>query len=473
MNNWVHIIGIAGVTTAGLAYAFKEKGWNVTGSDKGFYPPVSDFLKKYEIEILPGFKKERLNQNGRYPDLVIYQGTKSVNNNEEIIEAKRLDLKLTTYPQVLVDYVINKDNSIVVSGSFGKTTTTALLDSIFSSAAIKHSYMYGAFKGNLEPNVRFHESDSLYSIVEGDEYLDSLENRISKFFYYNPKYLIITGLEWDHQDLFPTFESYLDNFRKLIEQVPADGLIVANGDDPNLRSILSISKAKVIYCSNNLESKADWYLVKDAKPQKVLMKKKDNAELIMIPYDRNILGNYNDINILYAVALAFELNINAQDIKNGIAQFKGLKRRLEVRWQMGNKMIIDDFGSTPAKLKTTLNEIKQEFAGKEIYAVLDPAAGSRTSKALEEFKAHIPKSIKVILPRFSLLPKSNESRYSEEQLANLLKEEGIDCSIIDSDELLLTSLKEKLLKQDNIIVIFLGSHSFRGMITKLIEAMTT
>jgi len=471
MSNWVHIIGIAGVTTAGLACAFKAKGYEVTGSDKGFYPPVSDFLKKYDITIQPGFKKERLSNNGRHPDLVIYQGTKSARNNEEILEAKELGLKLTTYPQVLVDQIINEGNSIVITGSFGKTTTTALLESIFSCAMINHSYMYGAFDNDLNPNVKFRDEATQYSIVEGDEYLDSLENRVSKFFYYKPQYLIITGLEWDHQDLFPTFESYLDNFKKLIEMIPEQGLIIANGDDANLRNILTASKARVVYCSTKLDSEADWYLITDSKPQRVLMSKKNKKEIEMIPYDRAILGKYNDKNILYASALAYELKINKEAIQKGISFFKGLKRRLEIRWQNDSNLLIDDFGSTPAKLKTALSELKEEFPTKQIYAVIDPAAGSRSLRALNEFKDHVPQDVKVILPKFSFLPKSNEERYSEEQLRDMISQEGIDCQLIDSDEALLQNLEHKLQNETEILIIFLGSHSFRGMISKLVDSL--
>lgn len=472
MNNWVHIIGIAGVTTAGLAYAFKEKGYEVTGSDKGFYPPVSDFLKKYDINIQPGFKKERLTIDARHPDLVIFQGTKSTKNNEEIIAAKSLGLKLTTYPGVLAEQIIKKDRSIVVTGSFGKTTTTALLTSIFSKAQINHSYMYGAFDNNLNPNVKFADPQTEYSIVEGDEYLDSLENRVSKFFSYNPQYLIITGLQWDHQDLFPTFESYLENFKKLVEMVPQNGLIVANGDDANIRNILQTTKARIIYCSTDLNSQADWYLINNSRPQRVLMKKKDNQEIEMIPYDRAMLGKYNDKNILYAAALSYELNVSKEAIQKGIATFQGLKRRLEIRWQNESNLVIDDFGSTPPKLKTALNELREEFPQKQIYAIIDPAAGSRSMKALNEFKNHIPKEVKVILPKFSILPKSDEARYSEVELQELINEEGIDCRIMDSDEDLINELNNKLLNQKDILVVFLGSHSFRGMITKLVDSLT-
>lgn len=472
MNNWVHIIGIAGVTTAGLAYAFKEKGYEVTGSDKGFYPPVSDFLKKYDINIQPGFKKERLTIDARHPDLVIFQGTKSTRNNEEIVAAKSLGLKLTTYPSILAEQIIKKDRSIVVTGSFGKTTTTALLTSIFSKAQINHSYMYGAFDNNLNPNVKFADPQTEYSIVEGDEYLDSLENRVSKFFSYNPQYLIITGLQWDHQDLFPTFESYLENFKKLVEMVPQNGLIVANGDDANIRNILQTTKARIIYCSTDLNSQADWYLINNSRPQRVLMKKKDNQEIEMIPYDRAMLGKYNDKNILYAAALSYELNLSKEAIQKGIATFQGLKRRLEIRWQNESNLVIDDFGSTPPKLKTALNELREEFPHKQIYAIIDPAAGSRSMKALNEFKNHIPKEVKVILPKFSILPKSDEARYSEVELQELINEEGIDCRIMDSDEDLINELNNKLLNQKDILVVFLGSHSFRGMITKLVDSLT-
>ena len=168
-------------------------------------------------------------------------------------------------------------------------------------------------------------------------------------------------MQWDHQDLFPTFESYLENFKKLVEMVPQNGLIIANGDDANIRNILQTTKARIIYCSTDLNSQADWYLINDSRPQRVLMKKKDNQEIEMIPYDRAMLGKYNDKNILYAAALSYELNLSKEAIQKGIATFQGLKRRLEIRWQNESNLVIDDFGSTPPKLKTALNELREEF----------------------------------------------------------------------------------------------------------------
>lgn len=472
-QQWVHIIGICGVTTSGVAVMFKNLGWKVTGSDKGFFAPVSDYLKKHEIDINPGFKLERLHQDKRHPDLVVIQGTKG-DKNEEYQEAKRLGLKIIPFAKVLKEFVVH-DESIVVVGSFGKTTVTSLLVRIFKQAKINISYMYGGLDSDYSPNVVAKDSNTKYSIVEGDEYLTSLTDRDSKFFHYQPKYLVITGIEYDHVDLFPTFSDYLNNFKKLVANMPKNGVIVANIDDQNIQKVLPEAKCKVITFSGsqNLQLKPDWYLLRNSRPLPTIIKNvsKPNDELVIIPFERKVLGDFNDVNMLAAGVLAHTLEIKPSVIQAGLSSYNGVQRRLQVKASYLNWLVIDDFGSTPAKAEAAINTVKSEYPQHKIVVVFEPNSGNRDYKALNLFKRTFANSDLVIIPKFTLIPKTDNRKYSENDLWEYLNNNDVKAEYFPIDNDVITALKHSLNKNKKTIVLFLGSHSFRGMINKMTEIL--
>lgn len=465
-KKWVHIIGIAGSATSSIAVMFKNLGYKVTGSDKGFFPPVSDYLKKNDIKISPGFKKERLTENENHPDLVVVQGTKG-DKNVEFVEAKRLKLKIQNYTEVVKEFIIVQE-SIVVVGSYGKTTTTALLVNIFKKAGIDISYMYGGLNVNFEDNIQAKDKNTKYSIVEGDEYLTSMNDKTSKFFYYSPKYVVINGLEHDHVDLFPTLDKYLMNFKRLIEKIPSDGIIFANIDNQNVQKVIAYAKCKVITFSGNmnLRLKPDWYLLSNSKPLPTIIKNPMSvrSELQIIPFERKILGSFNERNILAAAIVASEFGIDITAIQKGINSFKGIKRRLEIRKQIDNRLVIDDFGSTPAKAFASIVTIKEEFPTHYLVTVFEPNAGNRDFSALNLYSNVFSKSDLLILPKFSVLPKSKDLRFTEEEFYNYLVENHVNIEYIPIDTDVIMSINNELEKRKKVVVLFLGSHSFRGII---------
>ncbi len=473
MDKWVHFIGIAGVTTAGLAKSFKDLGYLVTGSDKGFYPPVKDFLEKNNIQISLGYKPERLEVNGVHPDLVVIQGTKG-DKNAEYIKAKELNLNIKTYPEVLKDYCVLYDSSIVVAGSYGKSTITAILVNIFKTNNTPISYMFGGFDMYLNDNVKFKDHFTKYSVVEGDEYLTSLENTQSKFFYYSPKYLILNGIEWDHQDLFPTFELYLNNFKKLIETIPENGLIVANYDNENVRTVVENAKAKVVFVSSkfSFDNTAKWKLILDSTPKKVLFRSKDELkDNLMIPFKEQIVGEFNNMNILLAAAMAFELGVTQSSIQTGIETYTGLKRRLEVRYTKNDNYIIDDFGSTVGKAKFAIEAVQKDFPKHTIHLIFDPSSGNRSRISLNEY-GKVFESVKptIELAKFSIIPDKDDQKFSEEEFANKLESFGLKVNKYANDIDCVNSLKD-VFKEQGKVILFLGSHSFRGMISNLIKSI--
>jgi UDP-N-acetylmuramate: L-alanyl-gamma-D-glutamyl-meso-diaminopimelate ligase len=476
MKKWIHIIGIAGVVTSAIAVMYKQKGWKVTGSDKGFFPPVTDYLAKHNIDILRGFDANRLNKQGVYPDLIVVQSVIGTNNIEYSFALEN-KLNIKTFPEIIADEVIVDDNSIIVVGTYGKTSTTAILQKIFEQANIEVSYMYGAFNTNLDENIKSKSSSTKYSIVEGDEYIESLENRKSKFFRYKPKYLLINGISWEHPDVFPTEQSYVDNFVNLIKTMPSDGIIFANACDKNTVSITQNAHCKVIYFATHIDQafcQYNWYLNYDSKPLPTLVSNHEISDKFeIIPFERNIIGQFNDYNFLAASVVSYELGIRKERIQEALANFGGIKRRLETRFKNSKLQIIDDFGSSPPKAMASLVSIRQSFPNYHIITIFEPNTGNRTPESVDLYKNVFDKSNEIIFPRFTKLPKTNIERYDSSQLAEKLKKYYPDIKLIDNDQELITYITTKIQFIDKkFVILFLGSHGFRGMINKLIETVS-
>lgn len=473
LPKWVHIVGICGVVTSGIAVMFKNLGVKVTGSDKGFFPPVSDYLSKNGITIGIGYKPERLTDDeGNHPDLVVIQGLKG-DNNVETEEARSLNLNIQLFPKVLSDFVVC-NNSIVVAGTYGKTTITAILVEIFSKAGIDISYMFGGLRPDMTPTIKAKLDTTKYSIIEGDEYLTSLADKTSKFFYYNPKFLLLNSCQWEHPDLFPTEEEYVENFRKLVISLPADGLIVANANDKNVVEVAKDAKCRIVYYSANKDKvliNPDWFLETSSKPLSTFIKL-DSAGIPVeiIPYEKQIIGEFNDENMLAATVLSYELGVKKERIQEALIDFDGIKRRLEIKFDSSRATIIDDFGSSPPKAKGSLSSIRMHFPKSKIVAVFEPNTGNRTPESIPTYKGVFDYADKVIFPRFTKLPKSDTSRLNETELASKL--EGVEqLEVVSDDEELVKKLVNLVSDndQEHVVVVFLGSHGFRGIIDKFVE----
>lgn len=474
LPNWVHIVGVCGVITSGLAVMFKYKGVKVTGSDKGIYPPVSSYLERYDIPVALGYRKERLtDEDGSHPDIVIVQGVKG-DSNEEYIEAKRLGISIKSATEILKDYIIH-DESIVVAGTYGKTTITAVLVDIFEKASIDVSYMFGGITPEMKETAKLKTEKTKYSIIEGDEYLTSLSDKTSKFFYYKPKYLILNSCQWEHPDLFPDESSYIENFRKLVKQIPKDGEIFANANDKNVVDVTMSANCKVVYYSIDKEKsyiKPLWYLEKNSTPLPTFIRLGDDfTNLEIIPYERKIIGEFNEENFLASTTLAYELGIRKERIQEAISRFRGIKRRLEIKFENDELLVLDDFGSSPPKAEGSLQSLRQDYPDSSIYVIFEPNTGNRTEMSIPTYKGALDIADEIIFPRFTRLPKMSLHRFGEQELADKLRTYYKNITVISDDDILIKTL----IKQvefgaiRHTIIVFMGSHGFRGMIDKLVK----
>lgn len=447
----LHIIGICGVATSALAIAFKDQGWKVTGSDKGFYPPVSTELEKAGIPFYAGWHPENMGK----PDIVIAGGVGTSPSNPEIIYAKENQIPLLSFAEAIGKYFI-KENSIVVSGTWGKTTISSLLSFILMEAGKDPSYFTGGVSLSHKAGAM---GKSDWSVVEGDEYQAAIWDKKAKFYYYRPTHLLLTSVSWDHADLYPTEESYFQAFRDL---VGATKILVVCNDDLGIKKVLNNRKA-VTYGKS---SDADYYYHSVGHTKKGLDFSIDHQGKSWEIHSP-MLGRFNAENITASFSIAHEIGIEPKVIVQAIKDFRGIRRRFEKRYE-GKVDILDCHAPTPEKAMSVLESVREVYKNK-IFAVYEPNIGGRQRETVQMYDDAFKNADIVILPRFTKLKISENRPLEGKEIKNILEKTHKHIEYIEDDEKLVQYVESQAKEGD--VVVFLGSHGFRGMIEEVITSL--
>lgn len=490
----IHFIGICGVAMSALAAAFHKEGWIVTGSDVGFFPPISDYLKDNNISFYPGWHPEKMTENGD-PDIVVV-GNVAGSANPEFIYARKNNLNCKSYPEVIAEHIVQK-NSLVCAGTYGKTSSTSLLTLILEKAGLNPSYMFGGLSLNLPVSARIydkndkddemmkllnHDNPSIssseaihqfnqakpgWSVLEGDEYKTARWDARPKFKLYSPTHLLLTSVTWDHADIYPTEETYLQAFKDLIGMIPPTGLIVACADDAKIKGVLTgnINGAREITYGKDTSADYCYSQVNQTTSGiSFIIRHKDKEYNINTP----ILGEHMAENICGCFAMAKEIGIEESVILNTIAEFKGIKRRLEKRCE-GKITVYDDLGHSPAKAAATLKTLRAIYPNNKIIAIFEPNTGNRKSQSVPGYANAFMDADEVIIPTLTKIkvdPSDIDPPFDGQKLAEIISQTQPQTVYIENDDQLIEYVKNNTKKED--AVVFLGSHGFRGMIERLI-----
>lgn len=472
---YVHFIGICGVGMAGVAVMMQKIGWKVTGSDKGFFPPISDFLKKNKINFYPGWHPEKIGN----PDLIVVGNFISLNNPEYLFAGEK-GLKIKSYPELVREYIVKK-NSVVVAGTFGKTTISAFTAHILKTAKLSPSWFIGGLAKNFSCGAANNQGN--WSVVEGDEYTTARWDLQPKFFLYKPRQLILTSILWDHLDVFPREKDYDQAFEKLIKMIPAQGLIIAakGKETQKIDKMISLSKAKTIrYGKKEFINSPDDYAyeitsLNEYGSQFIVyhpaVASKDNK--VLGKFKTKLLGEHLVENLLAGIALAHYYHLDLKTIQRATKSFRGVKRRLEIRKGINNIKIIDDLAHSPAKAKASLASLKSHFPQARIFAIFEPNVGNRTISSKNFYQNAFLQTDTVIIPRLSQTKTNEEQepRMNGQELAKIIKQKnkGLNVLYLENDDELIKFLTRNVKPKD--IIVFLGSHGFRGMIEKTIKSL--
>ncbi|HQL52557.1 MAG TPA: Mur ligase family protein [Candidatus Magasanikbacteria bacterium] len=476
----IHFIGICGVAMSALAIAFKKAGFTVTGSDVGFFPPVSTNLKKNNINFYPGWHPENIGK----PDLVIV-GNVAGSTNPEWLYVQKNKLNYKSYPEAIEKFWL-KSNSIVCAGTYGKTTTSALLSFILTEANYDPSYMFGGI--TINDFASAHLGNGNYSVLEGDEYKSSRWDNKAKFFHYHPTHLLLTDIKWDHADVYPTEQSYFEAFTKLINSIPKNGLLVAS------EKILNLKLPNIKYIQYGQTENCDYqYFDIEQTKNYINFKISHNSKIYNL--QSPMLGEYMAENITGAFALAHQIGIEPKKIIKAITKFKGIKRRLEKRY-VGQVTIFDDIAHSPAKVKSVLKNLKKiyqdspEFISKSfktinktenilkqtqhhnktrIICIFEPNGGNRQPESIPGYDNNFIDADEIIIPRLTNIKQdpNKPQNITGQELANIIAKTHPKVKYIDDDNQLINYLTNHTAQND--LIVFCGSHGFRGMIDELIK----
>jgi UDP-N-acetylmuramate: L-alanyl-gamma-D-glutamyl-meso-diaminopimelate ligase len=367
MTTHIHILGIAGTFMGGVAAIAKSAGYRVTGSDLNVYPPMSTQLTALGIEFVQGYGAEQLDLK---PDVVVVGN--ALSRGRPVIEAM-LDrgMAYTSGPLWLAEQVLHSRHVIAVTGTHGKTTTTAMLTWILEHAGLSPGYLVGGVPGNFDSSARLGKSP--FFVIEADEYDTAFFDKRAKFVHYRPRTAILNNLEYDHADIYPDVASIRRQFNQLLRTVPGAGRLIVNGADPELAKTLSEG------CWTPRESfglrQGDWTaeILEGSAASSFAVRFKGSA-VGEVAWD--LIGEHNVLNALAAIGAAAHAGVPPEQATAALHAFRGVKRRMEVRGVVDGVTVYDDFAHHPTAIETTLKGLRARVGRQRIVAVLEPRSNT-------------------------------------------------------------------------------------------------
>jgi len=460
----IYFIGICGTAMGNGALLLRELGYEVAGSDENVYPPMSDLLIASGIKIFSGYAPSHLNEE---PDLVVI-GNAISRGNPEIEYVLNEKLPYTSLAELLKNYVIQGKESIVISGTHGKTTTSALGAWTLESAGLNPNFLVG---GVLENFGRGYQArpESKYVILEGDEYDTAFFDKRSKFLHYLPTTLIINNIEFDHADIFSSLDEIKLSFRRLVNLVPQNGIIIANGDDVNVRDVIAKSFAPVE--TFGLTSECNWQATNISYRTQTSQFDLLHIGKFETRLEVNLLGEFNIKNALTIAIAARHHGISYEEIQKAFLTFKNVKRRFEFKGEYNGVKVYDDFAHHPTAIRETLKAFRTKYPHERIIAIFEPRSNTTRRNIFQKELAECFTYADVVfisqIARLNLLPESE--RLNPEKVMADIRAQGKEAFYLPDAEAISRKVKEIAKKGDVIIVMSNGS--FGGIYSLLEEKL--
>ncbi|MCG3150261.1 MAG: UDP-N-acetylmuramate--L-alanyl-gamma-D-glutamyl-meso-2,6-diaminoheptandioate ligase [Verrucomicrobiae bacterium] len=436
--NTIHFVGVCGTAMASVAATCRALGYSVTGSDENVYPPMSTFLEHAGIPIQTGYREANLDHR---PDLIVI-GNAMKRGNPEVERALDERLHICSLPELLREFFIRGKHSIVVAGTHGKTTTTSLLAWVLESAGKSPSFLIGGVPNNF-PDGGCRLGKGAHFVLEGDEYDTAFFDKRSKFVHYLPDTVILNNIEFDHADIFADLAAVKRAFRQLVAIVPRRGLIIANGDDANVREVVAGAQARVRYFG---------------LPE-------------FAGYRLSLPGEHNQRNAAAVAVCATELGLSREQIQTGFDTFTGIKRRMEVRGEAAGVTVLDDFAHHPTALVETIRAIRLKYPQQRVWALFEPRSNTTRRNIFQrELGEALALADGVYITRVDRLNELPEhERLNPEQMIASLRQQGKPAEYSANAEAILASLTPQL-RQGDVVAVF-SNGKFDGIHEKLLERL--
>lgn len=449
----IHFVGIKGVGMSALAIIAKEAGFRVSGSDIGeeFITDVS--LKKAKIEPFVGFNKNNVIGS----DLVIVTGAHNGFDNVEALEAKKNGISVTTQGQALGEFmegkILDKDfEKISVSGAHGKTTTTAMIATVLKENDLDPTFLVGTgYVESLGSNGHFGKGK--YFVAEADEYATEPNyDKTPKFLWQKPDIGVITNIEFDHPDLYNTLDDLRKAFTDFANNISANGALVTCMDDLEVQQILKdYKKKKITYGFSKI---ADFYIEKISIGQDRMFFWVKTGDTLLGEFSLSVTGEHNALNALCSIVVCLELGLSVQNIKKGLAAFKGTKRRFEFIGTLPEGAVLyDDYAHHPTEIRKTLQAVRKTYPGKKIVCIFQPHTYSRTKSLFEQFiSSFIDSDLTVITDIFPSFRENGKNLISSKELSDAISKTKKDVLYIAKLDDVVKYVDQSAFDKDFIVI---------------------
>jgi len=461
----VHLVGVAGTGMGAFAGMLKTAGYTVTGSDENVYPPMSDMLREWGIEVFTPYAAENLDR--ARPDLVII-GNVIRRVNPEATAVRERGLPQMSFPAAMGSLILAGKHSVVVVGTHGKTTTSALMAHVIADAGLDPTFLVGGVTLNYGGNFRL--GRGTHVVIEGDEYDTAYFDKGPKFLHYRAKTAILTSIEFDHADIYTDLPHYESSFERFCTTLPKDGFLTVSAAYPRAVEIAK-RNAPCRVATYAVRVPADYRAVDehfDADGAHFRIRTPEGmTSEVLLPMS----GQHNVENAVGVYAAARALGLDHMKIAHGFATFAGVKRRQEPRGEIGRVLVIDDFAHHPTAVRETIDAIRERYPERRLWAVFEPRSNtSRRNIHQQEYAASFDNADIVSLRE----PEPHDKVPANEQLSvskivEALKAKGIIADSSPDVAELVKRVAENTYHGDLVLVMSNGS--FGGFIPSLLDAL--
>jgi len=453
-----HFTGICGTAMGAVAAAMKRRGFTITGSDAGIYPPMSDFLAAEGIEIAGGFDAANIPPGA---DVVVIGNAISRGNPEaEAVLDRRLLYQ--SLPEILKEHFLRGKRNLVVSGTHGKTTTSSMLAWILRHAGRDPGFLIGGLPKNLGCGAHFTESE--FNVLEGDEYDTAFFDKRSKFLHYLPECVVINNIEFDHADIYNSLDEILLTFRRLLNIVPRAGVAFINGDDPNCLDVATNAPCPVTTvgfaetCGVRIE---------------ILATHPEGSEFSIngVSFTVPMTGEFNIRNAAMAACAARFAGLSDDEIRTALAAFGGIARRQELKGEVNGIKVIDDFAHHPTAIRLAVQSLRQSYPASRLWVLFEPRSNTTRravfQKELAEALALADFAVVSAIPDLHKIPEND--RLNPEKLSADIATLGGRAWYLDNIDVIIETVKANAEPGDVIAVLSNGG--FGGIHAMLLQAL--
>jgi UDP-N-acetylmuramate: L-alanyl-gamma-D-glutamyl-meso-diaminopimelate ligase len=470
----IHVIGVSGVAMAQMAVALSSRGFSVTGSDKEFYEPMGSFLRRSSVALKHGYAAENVPERC---DLVLIGNAVSYGHPEvEVVE--RLGLPYTIFPKLLFDMCIEGRHSIVVSGTHGKTTTTAMIATALRHMNADPSYFVGGAIPGLDSGLQ--AGSGKFSVVEGDEYDSSFFAKVPKFSFYKPDSLIINAIEFDHADIYPNLAAIDREFEGLVTGMNAPGVIYCCVDGAHERELVQSWRAKgsakfvTFGTSSGVDLQIDSVPLADPDFSQRVTATWSGFSGGKLHFRLQSPGQHNAKNAGVAAAVLSAQGFSVEQIRGGLEAFPGVKRRQEIRYSSERVVLIDDFAHHPTAVRETLAAIRQRYPSRRLLAVFEPRSNTSRRKV---FQADYIDAFGAADEVFLALPKARGANDVElldvgELAQNIATRHKISSLAFEGAESIRAAVTARIEVLPHSVVLVMSNGGFDGLVQQLADMLS-